>query len=363
MQNKIKNIVISIGFIVILMTILIANILIPDEKISISERRKLAQFPEITLKNILKGNTSKEFEKYAIDQFVGRDIFRSIKSVFNMEIYKQKDNNKLFIKDETIYKMEYPLNEVAVEKTAKKIAEIKEKYLQGMTVYYSIIPEKNYYLQDDHLKMDYKKIQEIMQRNITDMTYINIFSELTTEDYYRTDTHWKQENIRKVVEKLEKEMNLKDTSKIEYIEKELGDFYGVYYAQMGLKIKPDKIKYLTNDTIENCTTYNYETKQIGKVYDLEKYKNSPDKYNIFVSGGTPLITIDNPNATTDKKLLLFRDSFGSSLAPLLIENYKKITLIDIRYIDSSLLKLYINFNNQDVLFIYSGLVLNQNILK
>ena len=79
----------------------------------------------------------------------------------------------------------------------------KEKYLQGMTVYYSIIPEKNYYLQDDHLKMDYKKIQEIMQRNITDMTYINIFSELTTEDYYRTDTHWKQENIRKVVEKLE----------------------------------------------------------------------------------------------------------------------------------------------------------------
>ena len=61
--------------------------------------------------------------------------------------------------------------------------------------------------------------------------------------------------------------------------------------------------------------------------------------------------------------MLFRDSFGSSIAPLLIENYRKITLIDLRYINSELLTEYIEFNNQDVLFLYSGVVLNQNILK
>ena len=61
--------------------------------------------------------------------------------------------------------------------------------------------------------------------------------------------------------------------------------------------------------------------------------------------------------------MLFRDSFGSSIAPLLIENYRKITLIDLRYINSELLSEYVEFNNQDVLFLYSGVVLNQNILK
>ena len=363
MQDKTKNIIISIGFVIVLIVMLIANILATDVEVSIAERRKLVQFPEITLEKILKGDTSKEFEKYVTEQFVKRDAFRSIKSFFSLEIYRQKDNNNLFIKDGAIYKMEYPLNEAGLEKTAKKIAEIQDTYLQRMPVYYSIIPEKNYYLQDEHLKMDYEKIQKIMQQNLSNMTYINIIPELTVEDYYKTDVHWKQENIRKVVSRIEKEMNLKDTFKVEYKLKEMGDFYGAYYGQVGRPIKPDKIKYLTNDTIENCTTYNHETKETGNVYDLEKYKKSSDKYNIFLSGPTPLITVDNPNATTDKELLLFRDSFGSSLAPLLIENYKKITLIDMRYIHSSLLEQYINFKNQEVLFLYSAVVLNQNILK
>ena len=72
---------------------------------------------------------------------------------------------------------------------------------------------------------------------------------------------------------------------------------------------------------------------------------------------------ENPNAKIEKELLLFRDSFGSSLAPLLIENYKKITLIDIRYMSSKLIGEFIEFDNQDVLFLYSTVVLNQNIFK
>lgn len=64
-----------------------------------------------------------------------------------------------------------------------------------------------------------------------------------------------------------------------------------------------------------------------------------------------------------KELLLFRDSFGSSIAPLLLENYSKITLIDLRYLSKDILENYIEFENQDVLFLYSTLVLNQNVLK
>ena len=68
----------------------------------------------------------------------------------------------------------------------------------------------------------------------------------------------------------------------------------------------------------------------------------------------------NENVTTDRELVIFRDSFGSSLAPLFIEGYKKITLIDIRYIHPNMLSQFIEFNNQDVLFIYSTSVLNNS---
>lgn len=362
MKNK-KDTIISIGFVTIIFIVFIINLVKPDEKISISERRKLEQFPDITVKEIFNGNVSKKFEKYAMDQYVGRDLFRSIKTLFNFEIYKQKDNNGLFVKDNAIYKIEYPINENAIEKTAQKINQIKDKYLKGMNVYYSIIPDKNYFLDENYLKLDYKKMQDIMQDNFPDIKYINIFNELDIQDYYRTDTHWKQENIKKVVNKIEREMRLKDTSKINYEEVEIGDFYGTYYGQIGIPIMPDKIKYLTNETIENCITYNYETKKESKVYDLDKYKKSADKYDIYLSGPTSVIEIRNPKSNTEKELILFRDSFGSSLAPLLIENYKKITLIDIRYININLLENYVKFENQDVLFLYSSLILNQMVLK
>ena len=220
MQENRKNILISIGFVVILILVFIINILSKDKIISTSERRKLVQFPEITTKKVFDGTVSKDFEEYAMDQFVGRDLLRSIKSLFNFEIYRQKDNNKLFIENDSIYKIEYPLKEELIEKTAKRIEQIKEKYLKNMNVYYAIVPDKNYFLEDDNLKMDYEKLQNIMKTNLNNMVYINLFSELSSEDYYRTDIHWKQENIRKAVRKIEKEMNLKDTSKIKYEEKE-----------------------------------------------------------------------------------------------------------------------------------------------
>ncbi len=101
----------------------------------------------------------------------------------------------------------------------------------------------------------------------------------------------------------------------------------------------------------------------GKVYDLEKYKTSTDKYNLYLSGPTSIITINNPSSSTNKELILFRDSFGSSVAPLLIENYSKITLIDLRYINKELLQQFVDFENQDVLFLYSVPVLNSGVLK
>ena len=96
---------------------------------------------------------------------------------------------------------------------------------------------------------------------------------------------------------------------------------------------------------------------------MQKFKTSSDKYDVYLSGATPLITIENKDGSNEKELLLFRDSFGSSIAPLLLENYKKITLIDLRYISSSILDKYVDFENQDVLFLYNTLIVNQNILK
>ena len=360
MKEKTKNKVVVFTFILILFAILIANIAKKDEEISMTERRKLTQFPKITFEKIVNGKTSEELDNYTVDQFIFRDTFRSIKSFWSNYIYRQKDNNGLFLKDGKIYKIEYPLKEANIKKSAEKIKNIYDKYLnQDMKIYYSLIPDKNNYLESDHLKINAQDVQDILQNTLPQMKYIDITKDLKLEDYYNTDLHWKQENLKEVVSTLEKEMKLKDTSNINYDIEDLGDFYG----QLGMQVTPDRIKILTNKTIQNLMVYNFETSKNEKVYNIEKMKKSSDKYDVFLSGATALIQINNPNGPEGKELLLFRDSFGSSLAPLLIENYQKITLIDLRYISSSILNQYVKFEKQDVLFLYNTLILNQNVLK
>ena len=88
--------------------------------------------------------------------------------------------------------------------------------------------------------------------------------------------------------------------------------------------------------------------------------DSKDLYDVFLSGAKSLLTIENPNAATDKELIVFRDSFGSSIVPLLVKDYAKVTLVDLRYIHMSMLKNFIQFKGQDVLLLYSTLVLNNS---
>lgn len=365
MKETNKNKVITILFCFILGMVFLLNAFIKDKNVSASERRKLKQLPKLSISDILNGRLSNQFEEYAMDQFFARDLLRTSKSYVKLNFLNQKDNNGLFVKDGYIYKLDYPLNTNSVKNATDKINNICNKYFnENNHIYYAIIPDKNYFLDDNYLKVDYEELEKTMNNNLSNITYINLFDSLQIDDYYKTDTHWRQENLEKIAYKVAKEMNISDRIQTPYIKKTKGDFYGVYYGQLGMKMAPDKINYLTNKIIEESTTYNYETGASGKIYDENKWNTSLDKYDYFLSGATSIIRIDNPNAKTEKELIVFRDSFGSSFIPLLTEAYSKIMVIDIRYISTDYLEDYINAEGQDVLFLYSTLILNQSsILK
>ena len=79
-------------------------------------------------------------------------------------------------------------------------------------------------------------------------------------------------------------------------------YYGVYYGYAALPMEPDTIRYLTNDTLERCTVYHYETGQTTGIYDGEKGAGR-DPYEWFLSGSESLLTVENPHAATDRELV------------------------------------------------------------
>ena len=369
MQKKIKNIAVTFSFLIALAFLvgMCVKMYLNPVATSDSERRPLAQFPtEITWESIVDRTSIEKFEDYSVDQFPFREFFRGLKAKFQLYVMGLDENNGLAVKDGYIAKIEPEFTEEIVEYSIGRLQYVYEKFLKenGGDKYVALIPDKNYFLGKEYgyPAPDYNKLAEDVREALSEMTYIDLFETLELEDYYRTDTHWSQDKIGAVADKLLAELGVADRVTGDYKENTLYPFYGVYYGQSALKPTPDTITYLTSDILDNCTVYDYETGQTYGIYDFEKFEGK-DGYDFFLSGTKALLRVDNPNATTDEELIIFRDSFGSSITPLLAEGYKSIYLVDIRYVMPDLLDRFIDFEGKDTLFLYSALILNSKSFK
>ena len=337
---------------------------LPAKESSDAERRPLAQMPEISAENVLDGTFMTDFEDYSLDQFPLRDSFRGLKSLFHYYALNQSDNNGIYLAEGAAAKQEYPLNESSLTHALERFNRVYEKYLQdsGSRILMAVVPDKGYYLAEENgqLAMDYEKLFAGIREGMPWAEYVDLTDCLTAEDYYRTDTHWRQERLLTAAEKLCTALGVASPEAEDYTLTALErPFYGVYYGQAALSMKADTLYLLESELLSSCTVYDYETGKTGAIYDMTKLE-SKDLYDVFLSGARSLLTIENPAAATDRELIVFRDSFGSSLVPLLVQDYARVTLVDIRYIQIDVLDRFLEFNGQDVLFLYSTLVLNNS---
>lgn len=329
---------------------------------SFSERRALAQMPEFSFSAFKSGKFMTDFDKFSTDQLPLRDSLRTLKAYAAKYLFAQKDNNDIYVYNGYAAQMQISENEESAENAAQKIKQIRDLYLKDNTgmVMFSVIPDKNCFLAEKsgHLTVSPEFFVEKIAQANPEIGYIDISDLLDETDFYYTDTHWRQEKITDVAGRIAEGFGI--TLSAEYEQKTLDiPFYGVYSGQSALPLDAEEIHYLTNEMLENCKVYDYQNNKEAAVYDMEK-ASGKDPYEMFLSGPISLMTVENPNASTDRELVIFRDSFGSSLAPLLVEGYSKITLADTRYIQPQILGRWIDFSKCDVLFIYSTLILNSS---
>ena len=325
-----------------------------DKEISFTERRKLDTVPKFELSN----EYVDKLDSYLVDQFPLRDEYRGVKASYNYYVLNMLVNNNIYIKDNYIFKSEYPTNEKSINNFIKHIESTKEHFNKKNNVYMMLVPDKNYYLDsNDILNIDYDYIFDQVS-NIDGVQFIDLRDELILSDYYETDTHWKQENLGEVVNKLVTMMGY-EYKIVDYEVNEYDKFYGVYYGESAINRQPETLKYLSNSEINNVTVKYLENPNYNKVYNESKLTGM-DAYDVYLDGASAFIEINNSKSKSKKELIIFRDSFGSSIAPLLVPYYKKITIIDNRYINSSYYLEYIDYKKQDVLFLYSTLIVNNS---
>lgn len=340
----------------------VLGVLTPDKNISESERRPLAVFPHLTAEKVIDGSFTTDFEKYTLDHFPLRDSFRRVKALVSRYVFGQKDNNDLYYTDGHLSKLEYPGNLESVKRATERFRDVIKKYAdKDRKVFFSIIPDKNFYLasKNGYPSIDYESFFSYAVDSMNEAEYIDITDLLDISCYYRTDSHWRQDKIIGVAERFAQRLGVVlDTG---FTESELTDsFFGVFAGQSALPVKPDTLSIFENSSTKNSIVYDIETDSEIPVYDLEKVSGQ-DLYEVFLSGPKSLLKIKNPENPAGKKLVIFRDSFASSLVPLLISGFSEITLVDIRYISPMILDRFVDFGGQDILFLYSAGVLNNSV--
>jgi len=353
-----RDILSSVVFLGVVGVFFLLNIVIPEPEVLVSERRIPAKFPELRVDAVVSGSFMSKFEDYASDRFVFRDTFRAMHAFQVFELYRQTDKSGLY-RSKTVGAGEFRrVNETSFRQTSERIKKAAES-LEGldMNIYYSIVPDKSVFAERYMPGFDMGVAEPILLDVLGDYEYIRLVDSLRAESFYRTDLHWNQLRISDVVDRVLSAMDAEPFLWI-YRERIAGEFRGVYAGQLALPMAADELLYLNIPTLRASylseKTLEFEP---GPVYDLERFAGV-DPYDIFLRGPQPLIVIEN-DAAPERELYLFRDSFGSSLAPLLAASYSKVTVIDLRYINLAIVGMFVDFApGSDVLFIFSSQIFN-----
>ena len=363
--NKIKNTAIAVVFLVIIFGYSIAGIFYEAGDVLESERRVPESFPEFSFDTIKDASFMNKLEDYMLDNFPMREEFRKIKAMALFNVFLQKDNNSVYEVDGFLSKYEGTFSESSVIGAGKKFEKLANGILKDLNVYMAVIPDKNFFMagENGYPEYDYRKFAELVKENAPSVSYIDLFDSVKLEDFYKTDLHWDQSKIGAVIDKLASEMGfVRADTDFKFNEKD--GFYGNFAGQIALPVPSEKLTYLTSTTLDAAKVYimNEKTLQFeeAKMYDDADYENV-DPYDFFLNGPTALIKIVNENCESDKRLILFRDSFGSSAAPLLVDGYSEVYIVDLRYMSSGSLPSLIELRpGDDALLLYSTSVLNNS---
>lgn len=339
----------------------ILSILLPDKELSKTERRRYETMPELSLETVADKSFMSDLESYLLDHLAGREFFRALKTEVETGLLGKADANQYVEYGGYLYELDITWKRSNVTRTAKRLAQFTEEWVPEAKVYYAVIPDKSYFLPEDEYPMQEDAwVLTQLKEQIVGVEYIDLYPYLSIEDYYKTDLHWRQEEITDVAQVLLETMKADDTKSDYRKETVSAEFYGGYAGASAYRVKAEPMYALNNSTVEAAVVYDYELQQETGVYAPEKL-DGMDPYDYYLGGARALLSIRNPEKENGKKLLLFRDSFGSSMAPLLLEGYEEITLVDLRYISMEYLTKLIDVSAyDDVLYLYSQRVLRHS---
>ena len=248
------------------------------------------------------------------------------------------------------------------EEYANSLNEYKKALGENVNVYSMVCPTAvSYYIPENYAHLTASEEDNINNINsfFQDVKSVDVFTALLYHKneniYSRTDHHWLPLGAYYAAKEFASVAGvdfaeLNDTNyNSTILNGYVGTLYG-YTQNADLLNNPEDFIYYTPKN--ECTTTRYTTMFTDGVegsllLDGSKMKNS-NYYMVF--GGDQQITHIKTPTTNGRNLVIFKDSYGNALAPMLTYSFENIYVCDIRYFDLNAINFIKDVNATDLLF-------------
>ena len=362
-KGQIENLIGKL-FILLLFVFMLVNIAVPDREISEEENRVLETRPSLSMGTVMNGDFMEQWENYQSDQFAGRDFWRSFKVALDRLGGARMENGVYIGKDgQLMEEIEVP-DDGQLEANLSALRQFTEDWPDIRTTV-MLIPDAACILSDSLPAFaaveDQRQLFGVAEQRLGDsvnwVDTVSILNNHTSDKlYYKTDHHWTTQAAFYVFRESASSLGIEGEVGDGFVSYTVSDdFNGVLAAKSGIGLSEKEtidIYAPTQGDDDVVLSYVDEGRKATSLYDSSKLETR-DQYSVFLGGNASVIDIKTVSSS-QKRLLVLKDSFANCFIPFLAPYYREIVVVDPRYCSGTMEDIMDTYRITDALVLYSG---------
>lgn len=354
-------------------------LIMPERSFSENENRSLTVLPKFHWKDFWSGTYQPELEAAVNDQTPGRDCFTALATLSQRLIGYRDIGGAYLASDDTLISKTTvdDIGQFRYMENLRYVEYLSEQYPGQMSLL--LVPSAGTVLSDSlppqapfyEAAPMYKAAKVVcsetqvldLRRALRLQRELLEEQEWNTSVYFRTDHHWTLPGAYQGYAAYMKAQN-REPREYAAFEPELvsEEFYGTLYSKvLDHNMKAD-VMYAASQ-VGDIKSVVCDGKEQNSIYD-ERKLDTKDKYAYFFGGNYGELRV-RMKTKSDGKLLVFKDSFANSMIPFLLQDYREVIMIDLRYYRQSVAELLEEEGDAEILVLYemSNFATDANLFK
>ncbi len=345
-MHKKSELLTVILFCVVIASVSLLFVILPDKTFSQQENRDLAMFPELTKESFFSGEFAKQLNVYFADQFPFRNQLVKLHAATEQLFLKGSNNGVLYDHNQlAVYEFNSyhsfleitPDTERLYLDTIQLQLDALDRLGQNLDVpLVTVLPPRTIDVTDQIYSYDrpdgdvaFEMMRDTLKKNAGYIDALSLLREKHQDgEYviYRTDHHWTTLGAYYLYCEIMKELGKSDRiiPQEEFEISQISGFSGTTAAKGNFPFyEPDVLEiWRLSDEGE------YEITIDGEQFDgfySERFLQESDKYSVFLDGTHNVTLIKKPGQQRET-LVIAKDSFANCLIPFLAREYDIVAL-------------------------------------